>query len=60
MDYPRNMFYVVHDVQMKRNMVLFTLLFAILIKFTNLPKCLYIFSCRDQCMSEKHRMFLHY
>ncbi|CAN6936101.1 unnamed protein product [Brassica oleracea] len=32
MDYPRNMFYVVHDVQMKRNMVLFTLLFAILIK----------------------------
>ncbi|CAN7011834.1 unnamed protein product [Brassica rapa subsp. trilocularis] len=32
MDYPRNMFYVVQDLQMKRNMVLFTLLFAILIK----------------------------
>ncbi|CAF1710484.1 unnamed protein product [Brassica napus] len=32
MDYPRNMFYVVHDLQMKRNMVVFTLLFAILIK----------------------------
>ncbi|CAN7136355.1 unnamed protein product [Brassica rapa subsp. narinosa] len=55
MDYPRNMFYVVQDLQMKRNMVflLFCLRFG---QITNLPKCVYIFSCRDQCMSEKHRI----